>query len=248
MSANKFLHREKYIRLGGILLLVSPIFNFLMSFALTHQTSRGWSFDVLWRVIKLMTWTSWALSLSSILVGGIMLKGRRSTWAFVLLVLGFYVIWDCVHFTRDMRDGGIAQPILALAINCGLFGLVYLQEFHQQMYGLPTVETAVAPTQVAAPSQVPVAAPSRPVPLRNPVRVDFEGVGPWAQITSISNEEIRMQSLYGTYPQGLESFAVELKLQDGSIVRAQFAGMDNQDFIFKCLAPASSGLVARWSA
>ena len=247
MNSNKFLHREKYIRIGGVLLLLSPIFNFLMSFALTHNTSRGWSFGILWILLRSMTWTSWGLSLSSMIVGAIMLKGRRSTWAFVLLVLGFYLIWDCIHFTRDARDSGYTQPILALAINCGLFVLVYLQEFHQQMYGVPTAKTA-EPVSQPAPQAQPAPAPQPPVVLKSPIRVDFEGVGPWARITSISKQEVRMQSLYGTYPQGLESFTVELQLQDGSILRARFSGMENQDFVFKCLAPASNHLLERWSA
>jgi hypothetical protein len=248
MNSNKFLHREKYIRIGGVLLLLSPIFNFLMSFALTHNTSRGWSFGILWILLRNLTWASWGLSLSSMIVGGIMLKGRRSTWAFVLLVLGFYLIWDCIHFTRDARDGGYVQPILALAINCGLFVLVYLQEFHQQMYGVPTAEKAepAKPETIVAAPQTQRWAP--PVVLKSPVRVDFEGVGPWARITSISKQEVRMQSLYGTYPQGLESYTVELQLQDGSVLRARFSGMENQDFIFKCLAPASNHLLERWSA
>jgi hypothetical protein len=189
MNSNKFLHREKYIRIGGVLLLLSPIFNFLMSFAVTHNTSRGWSFAILWILLRSMTWTSWGLSLSSMIVGATMLKGRRSTWAFVLLVLGFYVIWDCVHFTRDARDSGYIQPILALAINCGLFGLVYLQEFHQQMYGVPTAKTPEPAPTTATPAQVlqmPVtkpmetpstAAAAAPAPTREPCALILKALG-----------------------------------------------------------------------
>lgn len=230
MDDNRLLQREKFIRIGGALLLISPFGNFLMSIAPSPQIPDPWSAHGLWVFTKSVTWGTWALYASSLVVGALMLKGRRSSWVFVLVVLGWYIVMNGLHFRHEVKVSGLLSPLLQLLTNIGLFGLVYVQEFHQRLY--PRAERVETATWFK---------PSIPI------RVDFVGIGPWAEVTSFSESEIRMRGLTPLYPMGIESAVVELMLPGGVAVRARLSERKENEYVFKCLKPAPKEIIDRWS-
>jgi len=230
MASHSFLQREKFIRFGGALLLISPFGNFLMSLTPSPQIPDPWSAHGFWLFTQSVTWGTWALYGSSLVVGAQMLKGRRSSWVFVLVVLGWYIIMNGLHFRHEVKVSGLFSPLLQLLTNLGLFALVYTQEFHQRLY--PQAQRVDAATWF------------RPA---IPIRVDFVGIGPWAEVTSFSESEIRMRPLTPLYPMGIENAVVELVLPGGLLVRARMSERKENEYVFKCLKPAPKEMIARWS-
>lgn len=263
---NKFLHRERYIRIGGILLLASPFFNFTLTVAMSNGVLGRYGWRGVWMVAQNISAINWALYASSVVIGLIMMKGRRSSWVFVLVVLGIYIMRNSLTFSKDTRNGYL-QPVLAMIINIGIFALVYIQEFHQQVYGLPPENPAdaelpepVASPVLAKPLAKPPVEPSfslKPKPLvqpvmappptpdpgpgisfRLPMYVDFQGLGTWAQLTSISESEIRMRGVSSSFPEGIDTKPVELKLPTGKThfkVRARLAKRIGDEYVFSIL-------------
>jgi hypothetical protein len=252
---HKLLHRERYIQMGGVLLLLAPLFNLVMSIALDSPLPNRWSPASLLIFIKSIKTSSWILHGLSILVGSMMLKGRRSSWILVLLVLGTYIVMNGLYFKQQARSG-LAQPVLSLLINVGLFFIVYMQEFHQRLYGMPgerkQAPSRAQPTSMRPQNLTPQSNPqSNPqtTPRSNPVlHVDFIGIGPWAHVTNITSSEIRMQSLSPAFPQGIERRTVELILASGKTVRAKFVKRSGDEYTFRYLQEAPHELTRRWAA
>ncbi len=242
--SNKLLHRERYIQIGGMLLLISPFFNLIVSIALDSPLQNRWSPASLMIFIKSIKTSSWILHALSVVVGSMMLKGRRSSWILVLLVLGTYIVMNGLYFKQQARSG-MLQPILSLVINISLFFMVYMQEFHQRLYGMPGERRQPPlPTQSPTPPHSPTAPPRN----NSPIRIDFIGIGPWARVTNISATEIRMQSLSPAFPQGIETRTVEFVLYGGKTVRAKFVKRSGDEYTFRYLQEAPQELTSRWAA
>ena len=129
--APKLLQQEKIIRMGGVLMLASPVANFIITVAsLPPSVQNRWSLLQLGRLASTIPATQFALWIVSFVVGGLMLKGRRTSWLSVIVFLGVFIVYNLMHLKSDMQSGAL-QPILSLATNLALFVLVYMQEFRQ---------------------------------------------------------------------------------------------------------------------
>jgi hypothetical protein len=131
MAMSRFLqtHNEKFIRLGGVLMLTAPVVNIVFSIATSHFPD-PWSKPALVVFFRSVSIVDWMLSVSSLVVGGLMLKGRRSSWLMVLLILAVHTAVGAIFFARDYKASPL-QAVLSLVTNIGIFSLVYWQEFRQ---------------------------------------------------------------------------------------------------------------------
>ncbi len=323
--SEKFLHREKYIKIGGGLMLASPFFNFALTVFMSKNVLQRYGMHGLSMVAQNISIVNWALYASSVVIGLMMLKGRRASWAFVLVVLGIYIMRNSITFSHDTRNGYL-QPVLAMIINITIFVLVYIQEFHQQVYGFPeeklrspdvnTPVPMVAPLKPAAPSasgyslkpvpppvsnyslkppsepspsfslkerkpeirvgpkliqaetmplpvqekpapaatpafslksltsllpempKKPSPAPGTSVSFKLPMWVDFQGLGAWAQLISISESEVLMHGISSAFPEGIETKAVELRLPAGNShfkIQARLTKRTGNEYVFSIL-------------
>ncbi len=126
----KLLHQEKFIRFSGVMMIVSPFANFILSIAPVQNVGDKTTLPVIWRLATSISWSHWALWGASLLVGLMMLKGRRSSWISVLAILGIFIVFDFWHLKRDMARG-MAVPLISIGANIFVFLLVYVQEFRQ---------------------------------------------------------------------------------------------------------------------
>jgi hypothetical protein len=129
----KLLHREQVIRFAGLLFMIAPFANILTVIMASNQVNR-WSFVFLLDLFKAGSWLQWLMQLASLVVGFMMLKGRRETWMPVLAVLFTFIVYGVFKY-KEMAKTGWVLPALALAINISLFLLVYYQEYWQITYG-----------------------------------------------------------------------------------------------------------------
>jgi hypothetical protein len=231
MNSESFLRREAYIRYAGILLTLSPLGNFFWSSALSG-IHHWWQPHTMWMIAKSVSGVLWFLWTSAFLAGVMMLKGKRSSWTFTLCIIGMNVVFGIISYKRDWQSGWF-QPTLSLIVNMCLFALIYTQEFHQRL------EKKLREAR------------NRPFTLafKYELRVDFEGLGPWARITEISNTGIRLQSIDGFTPLQIESRTVELALTPHLVLRARFVQKVGTEFIFRFtnMNTVNLALLYRWA-
>ncbi len=124
----KWLQDERYIRIAGALLMVSPLTNYLLSVALNSNTHNKWSLQSLFAGYMLATGFVWFGRISNFIVGFLMFRGKSSAWVPVLAILGFTIAKNLYTFKHDYLVNQ-AQTIISLLINIALFLLVFESEY-----------------------------------------------------------------------------------------------------------------------
>lgn len=205
MANQRLLQREKYIRVAGGFLMVSPFFNLAVSiYAALKHYNRALTYPVFVQILKGIPIHVWALWIPVFITGLMMLKGRRASWKVVLGLLGLFIVFNIINFKNDMVLGWF-QPTLYLLTNISLFALVYSQEFHQaaQKKGLELIRK-MRETKSSGPT------------------VHFDGVGPWAQLIAITTTHISMKA-FNNPPEDIQNRILEIALSSDLILRARYS-------------------------
>jgi hypothetical protein len=229
----KLLRREVIIRYTGVLLALSPIGNFLWSASFSH-IPHWWYPKIFWAILRSVNGTFWLLSGTTCLAGLLMLKGRRSSWMFTLVIIGITILVGLSTFTRDIRDGWL-QPTLALAFNCGFFALIYAQGVHQRL------EKKIRDAQLNRPFSLE---------FRNGIRIDFDGHGPsWAEITGVTNRGLLVRPLVEAAPNQIESRTVEIAFAKDLVLQAKCSEKSGNAYFFQFtnLSPSTLNRLHRWA-
>lgn len=204
MAKQRLLQREKYIRISGFFLMVSPFFNLIVSIMTALRSSNlSLTQPILIQILKSVPLLVWALWIPIFITGLMMVKGRRTSWSSVLVLLGIFIICNIINFKNDMKFGWI-QPTIYLLTNITLFILVYSQEFHQeaQKKGLALITKM---REMKA----------------NGATVHFDGVGPWAKVIAITTTHISMRA-FATPPTDIQIRILEIALADDLVLRARY--------------------------
>lgn len=249
--AQKLHHQERFIQLCGLVLICSPFANFYLSI-LPLDVPGKWMPSTLFLLAKQTSMSHWVLWTASFFVGLMMLKGKRSSWLSVLAILGIFIVFDFFHLKRNLQNSWV-QPFLSLATNMFIFGLVYLQEFRQS--SAPKVQKAVPKEDpkepildlsplIAAlkPKAPPIFEKASIEPAQDPDEieisnilnyvVDFEGIGPWARVTGLSENEIHMECFLEP-PLHIEKQAVDLVL-GGHVLILRMQSREGNALTFRC--------------
>jgi hypothetical protein len=134
MSDERLLHREQTIRAAGVLFMLAPFANLFMM-VWVAQVPNKWTFPILWEFVKAGTVIQWVMQLATLIVGFMMLKGRRASWMPVLAILFVFIGHGVLTFKQQQARVGITIPIVSMLINISLFVLVYWQEYWQISQG-----------------------------------------------------------------------------------------------------------------
>lgn len=164
-QSDKLLHREQVIRFAGFLLIISPVFNILMTIWASTDPQK-WSLHFFMDFAHGQTVVQWLMQAANIVVGSMMLKGRRPNWIPVLVVLFTFIVYGVLRYKASAVSGRFV-PTAALMINIGLFLLVYYQEYWQVTHGhlqklKPLIPKMPKPTPVLEVEALPVVPPPEP--------------------------------------------------------------------------------------
>jgi hypothetical protein len=227
MAAVKLTHREQVIRLSGVFLMVSPFFNVLISLFFSPDSPNKWSFASYWLFFTASTSLTCLIYGATVLVGLIMLKGRRSSWISVLIILGACILINALQFPKEFAKGKMAAS-LPLLTNLALFALVYLQEFRQ-----------IAEREARG-------IPRRALRVGGRVVVQFQGVGPWAELLRITDSEIHLKALSAP-PADIATRPLEIIIGD-IILDAAYRAHQGEEYIFSFsrLEAGTGREVERW--
>ncbi len=120
MDVVRFLERKWVIQTFGLLLIVSPFFNILFQLILLKsQQNIEWSVIDIAAFLASGTWLNYILSLSSFVIGFIMLSGETKAWKAVLVLLGAHLAVQIINYKTSFWHGPMAWA--SFICNTGLF-------------------------------------------------------------------------------------------------------------------------------
>ncbi|MGZ3781085.1 MAG: hypothetical protein ACXVCY_10600 [Pseudobdellovibrionaceae bacterium] len=124
----KWLRDERYIRIAGALLMISPFLNYFTSIALSSNLPDKWALKQLMAGFIVASGLSWVGRISNFIVGVLMFRGKSSAWVPVLAILGFTIAKNILTFKSDYQINHI-QTVSSLIVNIFLFLLVFESEY-----------------------------------------------------------------------------------------------------------------------
>ncbi len=270
MFAVKVLQRKGVIQLFGICLLFAPFFNIGMMVWMQHAAKHyRWNKETFWAIASSGTPLQYGLSLLSIVIGIIMLRGSNSAWKYTLFLLGCHILTQVGSIGQDIRNNWLWGPFFLINISVFIFiadQLVFrtnpIEKVEpKKIVPEPTVTASIVnanpvalhlvkpletPAQVVA--KVEKAHPSFPtLYTKKKTLIQFEGFGPWAQLISVSSHKIHVRCI-GAAPADFKSRKVEINFRNGLILQTWFDQKSEQDFYFEYepLNEAQIALLDRW--
>lgn len=127
-SRKKWLDDQRYIRMAGFLLVISPFANFFVSVAAASSSPNSLTVPMLWYAFVNVSALAWIMRALKVIVGLLMIRGKSSAWIPVMAILGFTIAYNLMTFKRDYSVSPM-QAILSLLTNVVFFLIVFRAEF-----------------------------------------------------------------------------------------------------------------------
>ncbi|HEY8271992.1 MAG TPA: hypothetical protein VIG33_13965 [Pseudobdellovibrionaceae bacterium] len=224
----KVLERKGVIRFFGFLLLLSPFFNTFAKMSLLTELSNRWSFKVFWQILMMGSLFNQILYVATLIIGILMLRGSVKAWNFALVLLAGYIALQVSDFGHVR-----ASKVTWLFFITNIFVFLFIAD--QLVWKVKA--TKPAPTKEKVPAPL----------IHKKIIIHFAGMGPWAQVLSISNKGIHVRSLKAP-PLDITSRELEISLKNGLTLRTRFASNSNQDYFFNyiSLSPEEINSLNQW--
>lgn len=244
MFAVKILERKSVIQLFGICLTLSPFVNIAMMVWMQHAEKHyRWNMATFNAVASSGTLLQYALSLMSLIIGVIMLRGSQTAWKYVMVLLGCHILTQVGSIGHDIRQNWLWGPFFLTNICVFIFiadQLVFKTKVSKPKEIKPdrTLTPSPALQQVKPASVVPVvnakAHPSFPtLYTKKRTLIQFQGFnGAWAQLISVSSQKIHVRCI-GNPPVDFKSRKVEIDFRNGLVLNTWLDQKSDQDFYFE---------------
>jgi len=245
MILAKVLERTGVIRAFGIALVIAPVVNTLVKMSMIINLPNPWSWPVFWKTLQSGSVINQILYVATVLIGLMMLQGKRSVWKFVLILLGGYNLLMISEF-RTVNYTAVTWVFFIVNVAAFLFvadQLVWKIEAPEPKAKAPTPNPQVSPQQHAAPKPVQRVVPK----VRKKILFQFDDSGPWGQLMGISSEGIHIRGITEP-PPGIGYREIEISLADGVTLRTRLASRKEKDYFFdhKSLSKAEIQSLNKW--
>jgi hypothetical protein len=264
MKVVKLLEKKEVIRVFGVGLLVAPLINSFLTMLAMPDPSHAWTLQKYFAIVVAGTMIQHVLDAASLVLGLVLLTGSSQAWKYILFLLGGYMMMQLANLGQNMR----ANPMngLFFIANVGLFLFIADQLAFKQKAkpATPNREKQRTPQVIVGPTAPPssaagssspplshavvpaaaIAQQNAVVPFRRSkaqILVDFQGVGPWAQVASISATGFELRSR-GPVPSHIESREVELSLAPGLSLRARLKSRTGSLYFFEYTGLPAGGV------
>jgi hypothetical protein len=232
MLRKDLLRQQQVIQFFGVLMLLSPFANLYISIY-TNPTINKWSWPILKLLLKEISIVHWILWSCSLIIGFMMLKGKRDSWISVLGLLSLFIFYNIITLKSEISKSGWL-PVFLLLCNVVVFIVVYLAEFRRPALQKPKMDFKKDPQ---IPDLQPIQQKTTPSlfydlkKLLN-VTVAFEGLGPWAKVIDVKGDCVVFEP-YHSPPAGIEDRPVEVLLGNLGLILS-FKSKEQQRMTFKC--------------
>ena len=229
MFVVKVLERKLVIRLFGVGLLISPLFNIIAKIFVTTNVPSKWTIVFAMQVIQANTTPNKILFICSMLIGALMLRGASTAWKYTLVLLGCHIVNQIVNFGPNVRQSWLFAAFFF--VNVGIFLFIADQ-----------LVWKVGPQKPKHKRLGKMAAKTE-----KKIMVHFEGFGPWAKLTSVSMRGLHIRGI-DELPFELNHRAIEVKINDSLILRTRLARNLDKDYFFEYIdiTPAESDKLNQW--
>lgn len=181
MQAVKFLERPSVIRFFGVCLFLAPFINIGVHIYLQSQKSNVTT-TILWKSLTIGTFSQNMqnlLSLSSFVIGALMLLGTRRAWSFVLGLIGFHIIIQTTSLLKNLKESWIWGGVFL--VNLAVFFFIA----DQLVFKEKRTETNDKPNDEEGTSALVT---------KKRIIIHFSDLQMWAQLMHISNEGLLVKS------------------------------------------------------
>ncbi len=228
MVVVKFLERKDVIRWFGIALILAPFFNKVISVSLLTNVGNPFNFRLIMAALATESLYDHALSVSSIIIGVLMVRGATLAWKYVLILLGAYIGQQTLNLGQNIKSNGLVGIIYLL--NIGVFIFIADQLVWKIKVNFPKISPVLKKIQS-----------------QKQILIHFDGIGPWAKLVSISSDTVQIRGLTSP-PAGLESQEVEIRISNGLKIQVRLLRQDGNDFFFgyQKLTPPEIQLLNQW--
>ena len=265
----KVLERLWVIRAFGVGLVFAPLMNVCFTAYGIAGKQTIWSWQLLFNVFKKTSTPQKALLVASVIIGLLILRKGARAWAWVLSLLGGYIVIQLTRLAQDYKADKMSM--FFFAVNVALFffiadQLVWKQKKPGEAAKAPepvkAPEPAVAapalPQEPPATSRVtPQAAPEPVKPIltvvppaqqaREKVLVHLDGFGQWAQLVDVTGTGIRVRSTVDNPPE-IGDRELEVTMSKDLVLRMRFAVRNGNDYFFEYvgLNQEKTGRLNQW--
>jgi hypothetical protein len=127
MTEKGLLRQQRVIQAFGVMMLLSPFVNVFLSIYPVKNPHK-WTWPVLKLLLNDISTVHWILWTCSVIIGLLMLKGKRDSWISVLGLLSLFIFYNLITLKAEMQKTGIL-PVFLLLCNIVVFVVVYMAEF-----------------------------------------------------------------------------------------------------------------------
>lgn len=260
MILAKVLEKKEVIRGFGVALVIAPFVNTIVKMALIKNLPNPWTWTIFWKTLQTGSLLNQILYVATVMIGVVMLQGKRSVWKLVLVLLGGYNLMMIMDF-RSVNHTSMTWVFFVINIGAFLFVAdqlvwkIQVPEKKANASAKPTLApeaplAAVPPTAppkawvdpdktdlIVEPAKpaMQAAAPKpaqRTIPqVRKKILFQFDDNGPWGQLMGISSEGIHIRGL-SEPPPGIGTREIEITLAEGVKLRTRLASRHEQDYFF----------------
>lgn len=265
MGFVKILERKEVIRFFGVALLLAPLVNAAVSLALQSHIPNRWTLTILWKVVQSSSLPINILSISSVIIGIMMLSGSRKTWSAVLVLVGGYLSWQLANLGQNVKSSWVHG--LFFIVNVIVFAFIADQLVWKVRANAPEDKPKTPADPKPKPyteekfklslASNPEPKPQAPPPVfKNKVSykshkkivVHMPELGTWAELKSITPAGLHLKSVQDVTTEVFQMRPLEITLKNQLTIKTHFKSQDGQDFYFEFekLSPAQVHLLNKW--
>jgi hypothetical protein len=226
-SAVKFLERKQVIQFFGFCLVVAPFVNaYLVLYTKMQDYKLTWAQINIINTLKSGILDNYILSLISIVIGIVMLRGSTKAWRAALFLVGFHIAIQVLNYNTSAKGNILWWPFLLVNVSVFMFiadQLVWKIEIPQ-----------VAPRPPGEPKVIHLKTFKK-------IYLRHEGPTPWAEIKNMNSKGFQAHCLQPPTEAIVANVAarnVVLKISNDLILQARLKSHTDKVYVFEFIQQA----------
>ncbi len=226
-SAVKFLERKRVIQFFGLCLVLAPFVNaYLVLYARMQDYKLTWAQINIINTLKSGILDNYLLSLVSIVIGTVMLRGSTKAWRAALFLVGFHIALQMVNYKTSAHGNILWWPFFLVN------GSVFIFIADQLVWKIQIPQATVRPTPPGATKEPQI------IHLKTfkKIYLRHDDPTPWAEIKKMNSQGFQahgLRSLSDNTMNYLSTCNIVLKLSHNLVLYARLKSYQNQVFHFE---------------
>ncbi|MES3039382.1 MAG: hypothetical protein V4736_15850 [Bdellovibrionota bacterium] len=252
----KVLEHKWVIRIFGILLILAPFLNILITVTQFKTMPSQWDMVAIKKVAMGASTPFLMLQVCSLIIGIVMLRGATTAWKYVLVLVGGHIILQLTQFHQFRGDRTpwvflITDFAVFLFIADQLVWKVKMPELKRAPKVPKPAVATIASSELPAPpaaliaeaeseTRIPASLPGAPavsVPRsisltsKERILIHLQGFGAWGQLLDVSSWGICVRAIVPNVP-NVVSKPLEIGISKDVFLKLKFVKQNGSDYYF----------------